>query len=164
MAADLIARGPHPVVLRGGETASGLADMLHQYLEQSLVELPGKVHQARRLAGAVHVRVVEDPALCVRIAFAPDGIEIADTTEATPSITGDFLTIAHLTAGQESPLALWWSRRLRASFRVAQLLFLVRVLWFMQTPGAERRLRRRALLGGALVVVAVVALGLVFAA
>ena len=55
--------GVMPVMLAGGEEASGLADMLHQFIEQTLADSPRKVRQARRLAGHAVFRAAEDEAL-----------------------------------------------------------------------------------------------------
>src|SRR5512140_1818820 len=98
-----------PVQLVGGDNVSGLADMLHQFLEQTLAASPRKVRQARRLAGHAVFRAAEDEALCVGITFSGERIELRDG--GTPCardamITADFLTIAHLTSGQESPFRL----------------------------------------------------------
>ena len=124
-----------PVVLTGGEEASGLADMLHQFIEQTLAASPRKVQQARRLAGHAVFRSAEDEALCVGITFAGEHIELHDrgTPEAADAmITADFLTIAHLTSGQESPLRLLAQRKLKVRFSVLQVPFLLGMLRFMQ--------------------------------
>lgn len=132
-----------PVRLIGGEAVSGLADMLHQFIEQTLAGSPRKVRSAQRLAGKAVFRSAEDEELCVRITFAGDCIELEET--ATPRaddavVTADFLTIAHLTSGQESPLRLLARRKLRARFSVVQIPFLLRMLRFMriesEPPGA----------------------------
>ena len=82
-----------PGVFGGGEPVSGLADMLQQFLEQSLSASPRKVRQAQRLNGRALVRAAEDEEVCVGITFAGDRIEISDV-DATPSrdasITADF--------------------------------------------------------------------------
>jgi hypothetical protein len=137
-----------PVVLVGGDEVSGLADMLHQFIEQTLAASPRKVRQARRLAGHAVFRAAEDEALCVGITFAGERIEVRDggapvTAEGTTAatISADFLTIAHLTSGQESPFQLLVQRKLKAHFSVRQVPFLLRMLRFMQiepaTPSAK---------------------------
>lgn len=124
-----------PVVLTGGEDVSGLADMLHQFIEQTLAASPRKVRQARRLAGHAVFRSAEDETLCVGITFAGERIELRDggTPDAADAmITADFLTIAHLTSGQESPFRLLAQRKLKVRFSVFQIPFLLRMLRFMQ--------------------------------
>ena len=133
--------GAMPVVLRGEEPVSGLADMLHQFIEQTLAASPRKQRLARRLVGAAVFRSAEDEDLCVRITFAGERIELHDggipgTGDAM--ITADFLTIAHLSSGQESPLRLLAQRKLKVRFSLLQIPFLVGMLRFMQIE-RERR-------------------------
>jgi hypothetical protein len=131
-----------PVQLVGGEDVSGLADMLHQFLEQTLAASPRKVQQARRLAGHAVFRAAEDEALCVGITFAGERIELRDGGPPKASdamITADFLTIAHLTSGQESPFRLLAHRKMKVQFHVRQLPFLLRMLRFMQIESATPR-------------------------
>jgi predicted lipid carrier protein YhbT len=129
-----------PVVLSGGEQASGLADMLHQFIEQTLAASPRK---ARRLAGRVVFRSAEDADVAVRITFAGDRIELRDVGAPDAEdavVSADFLTIAHLASGQESPFRLLAQRKLRVRFSVRQVPFMLRMLRFMkvelETPRA----------------------------
>ncbi|MFI5394008.1 MAG: SCP2 sterol-binding domain-containing protein [Candidatus Binatia bacterium] len=130
------------VVLSGDEPVSGLTDMLHQFIEQTLAASPRKRQLAQRLSGCTAFRSAEDEDLCVRITFADGRIELRDGTPkpGDAMITADFLTIAHLTSGQESPLRLLARRKLKARFSVFQIPFLLRMLRFMQIeserPGA----------------------------
>ena len=150
--------GVIPVQLVGGEAASGLADMLHQFIEQTLAASPRKVRQAQRLSGHAVFRSAEDEELCVRIAFAGDRIELRDggTPDAADAmITADFLTIAHLTSGQEGPFRLLARRKLKVRFSVLQVPFLLGMLRFMQidtgpTPGRWLWPVAAAVAGGAL--------------
>ena len=126
-----------PVSLVDDDEASGLAMMLHQFLEQTLADSPAKTRLAGALRGEVLFRASEDEAIGVRIAFTGGGIQLTDTGRAEveasiPSIKGDFLSIAHLTTGQDSPLSLLARRQLRAQFSLAQLPFLFRVLRLMR--------------------------------
>ncbi len=145
MGADLRAApsGALPVSLIGSEPVSGLADMLHQFIEQTLADSPRKVRQAQRLAGRAIFRSAEDEQICVRITFAGDRIELLDGGTAAAAdalITADFLTIAHLTAGRHSPFRLLAQRKLKVRFGVLQLPFLLGMLRFMQIESASRRL------------------------
>ncbi len=156
MAADLTfatgaASGVVPVVLVGGESATGLADMLQQFIEQTLSESPRKVRQARRLAGRAVFRSAEDEEVCVCVTFAGTHIEVRDGIEVpagVPSITADFLTIAHLTSGRESPFQLLARRKLRVRFSARRLPFLLGMLRFMRIESVAQRAiwARRALL------------------
>jgi len=135
------AGGAVPVVLSGGDAVSGLAEMLQQFVEQTLADSPRKVRQARRLAGDVVFRSAEDDELSVRISFTGDRIQLHDGSmpgAGDATITADFLTIAHLTSGQESPFRLLAGRKLKARFSLLQVPFLWRMLRFMQIDAAPR--------------------------
>lgn len=138
-----------PVVLGGGGEASGLAEMLRQFLDQTLAASPRKVQQARRLSGAAVFRSAEDEAVAVHIHFAGDRIELSDGGAAAPraaTITADFLTIAHLTSGRESPFRLLAERKLRAHFSLLDVPFLLGLLRLMRTRPLARRHERPHLL------------------
>jgi hypothetical protein len=138
---------PIPVVLRDGEEASGLAEILQQLLEQTLAESPRKARRARRLSGEAVFRAAEDEHVCVRIRFAGDRIELSDGSAYGPRdalITADFLSIAHLTSGRETPFRLLAARRLRARFSPRDVPFLLGMLRLMRigpVTGAARRRR-----------------------
>jgi hypothetical protein len=138
--------GTIPVVLCGGEAASGLAEMLHQFLEQTLAGSPRKARRARRLCGEAVFRAAEDEHVCVRIRFAGDRIELSDGSAfgpRDPLITADFLSLAHLTSGQESPFRLLAARRLRARFSPLDVPFLLGVLRLMRIGPATAAAKRR---------------------
>ena len=149
LAREEAAREAIPVVLEDGEEASGLAHMLHQFIEQTLEEGPGKRRRARSLSGQAVFCAAEDEEISVRIVFGGDRIELHDGAGAVPpgvaSVTADFLTIAHLTSGKESPFALLARRKLRARLRPHQLPFLLRMLGFMKSedPDGAAEGRRR---------------------
>ena len=152
----------YPVDLVDGDDASGLADMLHQFMSQNLEESAKKRAQARRLAGTVLFRAAEDEEVCVRMAFFGDRIELADYSGEAgklPAITSDFLSTAHLTTGEEGPFALLFKRKVKVSFSVGSIPFLLRVLRFMQLPAEMRDAppARRGWLLVALVVAIIVA-------
>ncbi len=147
----IVPEASHPAVLANAEAASGLAEMLHQFLEQTLGEGPEKIRQARKLEGQLVFRAAEDPSVCVQILFSPDKVEVSDVTQApagVPALTADFLAVAHLTSGEESPLGLLLRRRLRAEVSLGDLPFLIGVLGFMRLPedGSVRDRRRLVLL------------------
>ena len=161
MAADL---ANCAVVLRDETAASGLADMLHQFLAQTVASSPDKARLARRLRGALLFQAAEDDRLVVSIAFSGAGIEVGDATAPDarlPMLTADFLTTAHLTTGEERPFGLLVRRRMRARFRLAQALFLFRVLRLlrMEAEGERAQSGRRWLIVAALVVGAAIAGG-----
>lgn len=129
-----VAPDPPPVVLHGREQASGLADLLHQFFVQTLAADPGKATLARRLRGEVAFRAAEDPSVCVRIRFTGQAVELRDGTPGpgVASLTGDFLSVAHLTSGRESPMALVARRRIGVRFRPRDVPFLLRLLGLMR--------------------------------
>jgi hypothetical protein len=123
--------GRHPVVLQDPDAASGLADLLHQYLVQTLASSPRKIAQARAISGELLFRALEDENVCVRLVFAPEKIEIGDLSgpaPRAPSLTADFLTVAHLASGKQGPLSLLTDGKLSARFSLLQIPFLLRVL------------------------------------
>jgi hypothetical protein len=158
--------GDPRVVLANADTASGLADLLHQFLVQTIEASPTKARRARRLAGALVFRAAEDPAIGVRILFGGGRIEFADlgadpAPPRAPAITADFLTTAHLTTGEEGPLALLLRRRLRVQAAGRPLFLLGALALFrVERPGAGRR--RRILLAAALVVIAAALVAVLF--
>jgi hypothetical protein len=123
-------------VKSSSKSASGLADMLHQFIEQTLSDSATKQRLARRLAGETVFRAAEDPDVAVRIVFAGDCIQLRDETAGevrdAPWVTADFLSIAHLTSGKESPFSLLVRRKLRARLAPADLPFLLGMLRFMR--------------------------------
>lgn len=140
------------VVLHGGDTASGLADLLHQFLTQIVAADPARARRAARLRGALLFRAAEDPAVCVRIDFTGDRIDVIDhlgPDRGLPVITSDFVTTAHLTTGEERPLPLLLRGRLRVRVPWQRGPFLLRVLRVLQLPAPRRR--RRVFLAAALV-------------
>jgi hypothetical protein len=119
--------------------------MLHQFIEQTLDESPRKRRQAEKLNGEVAFRSAEDEEISVWIVFAGDRIELHDgpaSSRAGTSITADFLSMAHLTAGQESPLGLWVRRKLKIRFSARQILFLLGVLRFMKIEATTKQGKR----------------------
>ncbi|GMV13855.1 MAG: hypothetical protein HS104_39945 [Polyangiaceae bacterium] len=152
------------VELLGADSASGLADLLFQFLEQTLDASVEKAAEARALRGDLVVRAAEDEGIAVRIAFLGDRIELSDLGAAiaddAPSIQGDFLSVAHVTSGQASPLALLLRRQLRVRFDLAQLPFLWRVLGFMRIE--DRAPARQRLVVLALTFLLILALVLFF--
>jgi hypothetical protein len=135
-------RGTDLPVIGGGGDASGLADMLQQFIEQTLADSPRKLQRARALRGRALFCSAEDESVRVCIDFAGDHIEVRDVLDEpthVPTVTADFLTVAHLTSGQESPFALLARRKLTARCSAGQALFLLRMLRFLQLESAARR-------------------------
>lgn len=129
-----------PVELENPNDASGLADMLHQFLQQTVESSPTKLRAARKLSGTLWFQSAEDMELVVALTFARDRIGVADAPPAElarPSLTADFLSTAHITTGEESPFALLLQKKISARVRLTQALFLLRVLRFMKIDDAD---------------------------
>jgi len=141
-----------PVVLDNADQASGLADMLHQFLQQTLEDFPEKRAVAGKLVGTLWFQSAEDPTLVVTLTFSSGGIRVADVAAGAiqrPSLTADILSTAHLTTGQVSPFTLLIQKKISASVRVSQALFLLRVLSFMKVDDGGSKVvgqRSRAVL------------------
>lgn len=163
MAADLTAPagtrcGAALPVLGGGGDASGLADMLQQFIEQTVADSPRKLRRARALRGRALFCAAEDESVRVCIDFAGDHIEVRDVLDSpaqVPRVTADFLTVAHLTSGQEGPFALLLRRKLEIRFSPGQALFLLRMLRFLQIESAPRRAKWARRIGWAVLATAV---------
>lgn len=133
-----------PVVMQGGGPPSGLAEMLQQFLEQTIAESPHKASRARKLSGELLFRSAEDPEVAVRIRFAGDRVELRDGADAPAGaarVTADFLSIAHLTTGQESPLRLLARGRLRVRLSPREIPFLLAVIRLLKIEGAGEESR-----------------------
>ncbi len=160
-----------PVVLDNPDQASGLADMLHQFLQQTLEDFPEKRAVARKLVGTLWFQSAEDPTLVVALSFSSGGIRVADVAAGAiqrPSLTADILSTAHLTTGQVSPFTLLIQKKINANVRLSQALFLLRVLSFMKiedggpSVGGRRRRAVRFLVLFMLLVAASVGLWLTY--
>lgn len=152
----------HEVLLAGGGEASGLADMLHQFLSQILDEYPAKSRRLPRISGRMLFRAAEDETICVVLSFDAGTIEIKDhagARDGIPSLTADFLTTAHMTTGEESPFSLVSRRKLRVECSLRHAPFLLRVLRLMRIPPRPEIARARRLRWTLLAVVTVATAG-----
>lgn len=136
----LVSKAPVSVRLENEDEASGLADMLHQYITQNIEESPKKCAQARRLRGSMAFQAAEDPEVCVLIRFDRERIALEDAKclpKTMPSITADFISISYLTTGQESPFALIAKGKMKTRFSLRDVPFLLKALRFMRVPPEE---------------------------
>ena len=149
------------IVLVEPDRASGLAELLQQYLTQSLAATPCKVEVATRLRGEVVFQAREIDDVSVRIAFTGRAVELRDGDGAAGEVRvrADFLSLAHLATGQASPLWLTATRRIELACPAGRLPFLLRVLGLLrlEDPAAICRRRRRRGIAVVVVVVAAVA-------
>jgi hypothetical protein len=130
------------VVLADPDSASGLAEMLQQFVEQTLADSATKVTRARALRGALVIRSREDEGVAVRIEFLGDRIELADVGAAVPadlpSITGGFLAVSRVTTGRASPLGAVLRRDLTLHAGLGQMPFMLRVLGLLRVDASPR--------------------------
>jgi hypothetical protein len=149
------------VVLADADRASGLADMLQQYLQQTVESSTDKARAAGRIRGGVTVCAAEDAEVRVRVEFEGARIAIADADRAAPpSITGDFLSVAHLLSGEENAGALLIRRRIAVRCGLADVWLLWRVAGLLRIEA--RPAWQRAAPAVLLVVLAATTVWLVF--
>ena len=95
---------PVRVALAAGEEASGLANMIGQYIEQILADSPEKRREAAALRGRLGLRAREgDVAVC--IVLDEGGIVIEEgLTDADAVIAGEVEFLMHVLAGRRNPI------------------------------------------------------------
>ena len=97
------AKGAVPVTLTAGEAASGLADMIGQYLTEILEDSPEKRAEAGALRGRLGLRA-EDGDVAVTIVFGDDGIHVEEGfCEPDAVVSGPVETLMHTLAGRVNP-------------------------------------------------------------
>ena len=146
-----------PVRLANGAD-SGLASIVHQYLEQDLAESADKRRLAQRLHGRL-VMTAQDYDTSVTLEFRGDEITIWDG-ERPPldaSIVGPYLSLTRLLQGKTNPLVEHLRGRLRVRSSLRRPFFPLRVHSLMKLPpeeGARRPARAwiMAAAGGAVAV------------
>jgi predicted lipid carrier protein YhbT len=129
---------PVPVRLAEG-TQSGLAHIVHQYLEQDLAEFETKRRKAARLRGRVAM-TASDHDTAVTLDFRGDEIVIHDG-ECAPvdaSITGPHRALVKLLQGEAHPLVEHLRGRLRVRAKLRRLLLPLRLHGLMKlTEGSH---------------------------
>ena len=154
-----------PVRLANGAD-SGLASIVHQYLEQDLAESEDKRRLAQRLHGRL-VMTAKDYGTSVTLEFRGSEITIWDG-ERPPldaSIVGPYLSLTRLLQGKTNPLVEHLRGRLRVRSSLRRPFFPLRVHSLMKLPpeeGAHRPARAwiMAAAGGAVAVGGAIALTL----
>ena len=126
-----------PVRLAEG-TRSGLARIVHQYLEQDLAEFESKRRRAARLRGRVAM-TASDHDTAVTLEFKGDEIVIHDG-ECAPvdaSISGPHGALVKLLQGETNPLLEHLRGRLRVRAKLSRLLLPLRLHKLMKLTGGD---------------------------
>ncbi len=108
--------GTFPITLAAGDDASGLANMISQYLGQLLTDLPEKRTQAAALRGRLGLRAREGD-VAVTLVFEENGIVIEEELKhPDASISGEMCGANSQTFAASASsrwLTLWAWRRER---------------------------------------------------
>ncbi len=149
-----------PVRVRVADGAeSGLAHIVHQYLEQSLEESEPRRRRARGLRGRVAMTAA-DHEVSVTLDFRGEEIVIFDGAQEPlhASIAGPNRALVGLLQGEGNPLLEHLRGRLRVRSSLRKPFFPLQVHNLMKLPPEERgqrRARSYLLVGGAVAVMAV---------
>ena len=108
--------GPGPsVVLRDGDEASGMANMIAGLLEDNLRDFPGRARVAARARGSI-VLTASDRDLSITVSFGRGGVEIADgAAPGAPVMAGPWLTMSRVCSGRISPVKAIADRELKVT-------------------------------------------------
>ena len=129
--------GQSPVRLIAGEQASGLANIVGQYLEQLIGESPQKRSEADALRGNLGLLAREGD-VAITIVFSDDGICIEEgLSEADAVISGKVEQLMHVLAGRANPV--WAVAGGRMAFRpgLRRPLFGYQAYKLMRLPGVH---------------------------
>jgi len=135
------------VVLVEGEASSGLAQMTHQYLEQTLAEVPAKRGEALGLRGRLGLQA-DEGGVAVTLSFEGEEIRIQDglLVPLDAYIAGPFQLLLDVLGGRANPYREVLRGRLRVRPSLRRPLFGLRTYRFMRLAeagggGAAGRLR-----------------------
>ena len=150
----------NPVQVRLAEEAeSGLANIVQQFLEQSLDESESRRRRARRLRGRVAM-TASDHQMTVTLDFRGEEIVVWDGEQGPlqASIAGPHRALVGLLQGEGNPLLEHLRGRLRVRSSMRKPFFPLQVHNLMKLPPEERgqrRTRSYLLAGGVVAVMAV---------
>jgi hypothetical protein len=129
--------GHSPISIAAGEEASGLANIVGQYLDQLLGDSPQKRFEAAALRGNLGLLAREGD-VAITIVFSDDGIRIEEGLSASDAlISGAVETLMHVLAGRANPV--WEVAGGSMAFRpgLRQPLFGYRAYKLMRLPGVH---------------------------
>jgi hypothetical protein len=137
MIESLARNGHSPVSIAAGEEASGLANIVGQYLEQLLGDSPQKRFEAAALRGNLGLLAREGD-VAITIVFSDDGIRIEEGLSGPDAvISGAVEALMHVLAGRANPV--WAVAGGNMAFRpgLRQPLFGYRAYKLMRLPGVH---------------------------
>lgn len=149
--------GSLPVTLVAGDEASGLANIIGQYVEQLLGDSAEKRREAAALRGRLGLSAREGD-VAVTLVFTDEGIAIEEgLVEPDAFIRGDVEFLMHVLAGRANPAWEMLGRTVTIRPGTQQPLFAYRAYRLMRLPGVHvwSGIPRAAIVAGAVVVTGV---------
>ena len=129
--------GNVPVRAVAGDEASGLANIIAQYLEQILVDSPQKRADALSLRGRLGLRTREGD-VAVTIVFDGENVAVEEGLQDPDAVIGgDVEFLMHVMAGRKNPAWELFSRKMTINPRVRQPLFAYQAYSLMRLPGVH---------------------------
>ena len=123
-----------PVAVAAGEEASGLANMIGQYLHQILADSPAKEAEAAALRGRLGLRALEGD-VAVTMVFGDGGIVIEEgLREPDAVISGEIQQLMHVLSGRANPAWELGRRRMAARLTLRRPLFGYQAYRLMRLP------------------------------
>ena len=133
----LMTDGAVVVTVAAGERASGLANMIRQYLEQILADSPEKRAETAALRGRLGLHAREGD-VTVTLAFADGGVIIEEgLREPDGVISGEIEFLMHLLAGRANPAWEIGGGRLAIRPGLHRPLFAYQAYHLMRLPGVH---------------------------
>ncbi len=153
MTNPLSANGSYPVTVVAGEEASGLANIVGQYMEQLLGDSPEKREAAAALRGRLGLRAREGD-VAITVVFHDEGIAIEEgLREPDALISGQLEYLMHMLAGRANPARQLLAGTLAIRPGLRKPLFGYQAYNVMRLPGVHiwsaLPRPRASLLGGA---------------
>ncbi len=148
-----------------GDDASGLANIIAQYLEQVLEDSAEKRAEASALEGRLGLQAREGD-VAVTIVFAGDSIEIEEGLRDPDAVIGGELEfLMHVMAGKANPAWEMLTRKMTIGLGVQRPMFAYQAYSLMRLPGVHvwdgmPRPPRGLLAGASAVLLAVAAIWL----
>jgi hypothetical protein len=134
VSAHLGEKGAGPVMLAAGDGASGLANIVGQYVEQILTEVPAKRAEATRLRGRLGLLAREGD-IAVTIVFDDGRLVIEEGLNSPDAvISGDVQVLMHVLAGRRNPVWALGRRRMAVRPGAGRPLFAYQAYRFMRLP------------------------------
>ncbi len=129
--------GSIPVIVVAGDEASGLANIIGQYLEQLLGDSVEKRADASSLRGRLGLHAREGD-VAVTIMFEGDNIAIEEGLQNPDAVIGgDIEFLMHVMAGRANPAWEMLSRNMTIGARVRRPMFAYQAYRLMRLPGVH---------------------------